>query len=64
MTIIDSLLAWKGPDKMQATIQREAEGYVVLVDGIKIESTGNNHAKALGIRQSLLLSSQEWELEW
>ena len=63
MNIIDSLLAWKGPNKMQATIQQEDTGYVVLVDGIKLENTGNNHAKALGIRQNLLLSSQEWELE-
>lgn len=62
MSVIEALKSWKGPSKMVATIRQEAGQYVVCVDGIPLENVGDDHGKALGIRQSLLLSSQEWEL--
>ena len=62
MNITDAVIAWKGNAPLRATIAIEDGSYVVKVDDVPLESTGSDHARALGIRQSLLLSSQEWEL--
>ena len=62
MNITDAVIAWKGNATLRATITIEDGSYVVKVDDVPLESTGSDHARALGIRQSLLLSSQEWEL--
>lgn len=62
MNITDAVIAWKGKAPLRATITIEDGSYVVKVDDVPLENVGTDHSRALGIRQSLLLSSQEWEL--
>ena len=62
MNITDAVIAWKGNAGLRATIAIEDGSYVVKVDDVPLENVGTDHSRALGIRQSLLLSSQEWEL--
>ena len=62
MNITDAVIAWKGNARLRATIAIEDGNYVVKVDDVPLENVGTDHSRALGIRQSLLLSSQEWEL--
>ena len=62
MNITDAVIAWKGNAPLRATITLEDGSYVVKVDDVPLENVGADHSRALGIRQSLLLSSQEWEI--
>ena len=62
MNITDAVIAWKGNAPLRATITLEDGSYVVKVDDVPLENVGTDHSRALGIRQSLLLYSQEWEL--
>ena len=62
MNITDAVIAWKGNATLRATITLEDGSYVVKVDDVPLENVGTDHSRALGIRQSLLLSSQEWKL--